>query len=70
MSSGYSLGGLLQVMSFSAFNSGNMKKAVDYAEESKRIFEEMGDYPMLKKAFSFCILFMKEKVITSRHLMR
>lgn len=51
MSSGYSLGGLLQVMSFSAFNSGNMKKAVDYAEESKRIFEQMGDYPMLKKTF-------------------
>ena len=51
MNTGYTLGGLLQVMSFAAFNNGNMEKAVEYAERAKTVIEELGDYPMLQKTY-------------------
>lgn len=51
MNTGYTLGGLLQVMSFAAFNNGKLEKAVDYAERARTVLEELGDYPMLQKTY-------------------
>lgn len=51
MPSGYSLGGLFQVRSYAAFNAGKTEEALQFANESKNIFVEMGDFPMLKKSY-------------------
>lgn len=51
MPSLYSLGGLLQVRSYAAFNAGKIDEALRFANESKNVFIEMGDFPMLKKSY-------------------
>lgn len=51
MPSLYSLGGLLQVRSYAAFNAGNTEAALRFANESKDVFIAMGDFPMLKKSY-------------------
>ena len=61
MNTGYTLGGLLQVMSFAALNNNYMDKAVQYAEESRRIFEETGDYPMLQKSYQLLYTIYENK---------
>jgi signal transduction histidine kinase len=51
MPSKYSLGGLLQIKSYAAYNAGNYNEAIKLAERSRDVFIEMGDYPMLKKSY-------------------
>lgn len=51
MPSQYSLGGLLQIRSYAAFNAGKPAEAIRFATESKNVFMEMGDFPMLKKSY-------------------
>lgn len=57
----YSLGGLLQVRSYAAFNAGKIEEALSIARRSKDIFEEMGDFSMLKKSFQLLYVINEEK---------
>lgn len=61
MPSGYSLGGLLQVRSYAAFNAGKTEEAIRFADESKKIFIEMGDFPMLKKSYQLLEVINEDK---------
>jgi signal transduction histidine kinase len=61
MPSQYSLGGLLQIKSYAAFNAGRLNEAVQIAEKSKAIFLDMGDFSMLKKSFQLLYVIHEEK---------
>ncbi|WP_164735241.1 sensor histidine kinase [Pseudoflavitalea rhizosphaerae] len=61
MPSHYSLGGLLQVRSYALFNAGKMEESLKYAHQSKDVFIEMGDFPMLKKSYQLLYTINEEK---------